>query len=584
MNNDNTTAVNKVADRLIWLAEQSYRFGQTLEGEPIAVPLSGPHVAVFFVGQDQQDFLATLARAYRRSNKTTPTKSQLMDALNAIHGECLVAPREPCFRRVAQLHDECSRIVVDLGTPNGKAVVVWPNSPNRWVIVERSPVLFQRTALTAPLPEPLLGGDLDEIKKLLHLSASHWELLVGWLIAAFFKDIPHPILAIFGPPGSGKSFLAKLLVRMCDPSPAPLRSQPQTEEDWHVAAANSWVVALDNLSKVPPWFSDALCKAATGDARVVRKKYSDKTVSVSVIRLPVIFTGIEIGSLRSDLGDRLVMLELSQKNAGDMEQEAILEANIKQRHAFWLGAIFDALSMVLESLPFTRRPEQLPRMADFGNILATADAAGVTRNAFLTYKRNREEAAQEVAEGDVLVEFIVELLNQIPESRAWSGTATELLEALGKVFPGKLPPEWPKAANVLSRRLRRLSPTLAAFGIQYSVKRNSLSRTGIISLSLSKSGKISSEPSTSVMKSEETREKASIFKDDCRVVSERSPEDYGHVISVVKNDPRTIPGRSLADNHSDGRVVAAWAVQTKPIDVEGAVLQNRLPSENPLDT
>ena len=31
-----------------------------------------------------------------------------------------------------------------------------------------------------------------------------------------------------------------------------------------VAANNGWMIALDNLSFVPSWLSDALCRLATG--------------------------------------------------------------------------------------------------------------------------------------------------------------------------------------------------------------------------------------------------------------------------------------------------------------------------------
>lgn len=54
------------------------------------------------------------------------------------------------------------------------------------------------------------------------------------------------------------------------PSPVPLRQSPRDADSWVTAAAGSWVVALDNLSAIPPWLSDSLCRAATGDGNVKR--------------------------------------------------------------------------------------------------------------------------------------------------------------------------------------------------------------------------------------------------------------------------------------------------------------------------
>jgi hypothetical protein len=55
----------------------------------------------------------------------------------------------------------------------------------------------------------------------------------------------------------------------------PARQSPKDLEQWTTAAAGSWWVGLDNLSGLPDWLSDALCRASTGDGDVRRKLYSD---------------------------------------------------------------------------------------------------------------------------------------------------------------------------------------------------------------------------------------------------------------------------------------------------------------------
>ena len=66
------------------------------------------------------------------------------------------------------------------------------------------------------------------------------------------------------------------------------------------AAAGSWVVALDNLSGIPAWLSDSLCRASTGDGNVKRALYSDAGLAVVKFRRCVVINGIDLGALRGD--------------------------------------------------------------------------------------------------------------------------------------------------------------------------------------------------------------------------------------------------------------------------------------------
>jgi hypothetical protein len=531
---------NSAADRLIELAYQHFRFGQDLEREPFAVPKRGPNVAMFINCQEQDAFKAFLAKDYRNTHRKTPSKSQLADAIQVLVGDCFDADPEPCFRRVAPCPD--GGIAVDLGRADGRTVLIYPNGPVRWRVADRSPVLFHRTPLMAAMPVPVEGGCLDEIPKSMGLTERQWTLVLGWILAAYERDIPHPILAIFGPAGAGKSFLAKLVVNLSDPSPAPLKSAPHSEEDWHLAASSSWVYAMDNLSEIKTWLADALCKAATGDARAVRRLYSTKSLTVTSLKLPVILTGIEVGALRSDFGDRLVMLELPRRQAKAIALENDLQATIQQRLPIWLGALFDAVSRVLEVKPFTRTPMERPRMADFSHVLACADAAGVTVNAVEEYARNRQDTAQEVAEGDELVESLARLLQETPEGH-WHGSATELLQALDERRGSQVLPAWPKAPNQLSRRLKRLEPVLKDCGVRYAIQRDGNTRRKAVSLSLFRKGNSSFASFAEPDDPGETREKCRVPAGDGGAMPGRCLNDGRAGLPASPDDARTMPER-----------------------------------------
>jgi hypothetical protein len=69
---------------------------------------------------------------------------------------------------------------LDLANDDGDVVIV---SSEGWRLqgVELLPVLFGRTALTGPLPVPVFGGDLDELRRFLNVTPERRPLIVGWL-------------------------------------------------------------------------------------------------------------------------------------------------------------------------------------------------------------------------------------------------------------------------------------------------------------------------------------------------------------------------------------------------------------------
>jgi hypothetical protein len=71
---------------------------------------------------------------------------------------------------------------------------------------------------------------------------------------------PYPLLAISGEQGSAKTVLSKMLKALVDPNAAPVRALPRDERELMIAANNGYLLAFDNLSGLPAWLSDALCR------------------------------------------------------------------------------------------------------------------------------------------------------------------------------------------------------------------------------------------------------------------------------------------------------------------------------------
>ena len=51
---------------------------------------------------------------------------------------------------------------------------------------------------------------------------------------------------------------------LIDPSGVPLLAPPASNRDLFIAARNSFLLAFDNLSKLPPELSDSLARLSTG--------------------------------------------------------------------------------------------------------------------------------------------------------------------------------------------------------------------------------------------------------------------------------------------------------------------------------
>ena len=131
--------------------------------------------------------------------------------------------------------------------------------------------IHSRSGAMKALPDPVRDGDgLERLAELLNMSENGFHLLVAWLVAAFIPDLPHPILAFRGEQGTGKSKAAQMVIGIVDPSGAPKRTAPRDVKSWATQAFNSWALCLDNVSYIPDWLSDALCRAVTGDGIVDR--------------------------------------------------------------------------------------------------------------------------------------------------------------------------------------------------------------------------------------------------------------------------------------------------------------------------
>jgi hypothetical protein len=441
---------------LVKLAEQRYRFAVADDGRCFAVALDGANIARPLRGTD--GLRQELAHAYYEQHKRAPSASALADALAVVEGAAAQADREPLALRVAT---HGAGVVLDLGTPDGHCVLV---KPDGWQLLDRSPVVFRRTELTMPLPVPVRGGRLDRLRDVVNVADESWPLLVGWLVAALLPEVRHPVLLVAGLQGAGKSTAAANVAGVIDPSAAPLQSPPTDVTGWVLSASGSWVVTVDNLSSVPQWLSDSLCRAVTGDGRVARQLYTDNSLSVIALRRCVVLTAIDPGALRGDLAERLLRVELTRIAPDARRTDSELDADYRAMHPEVLGALLDVVARVLAVLPTVDVPV-LPRMAEFARVLAAVD--GVTGwGSFGTYAVQSDVLAADVVAADVLASAVVDFMGK---QTTWTGTPTQLLKLLTKQqYPDdreRRDKQWPKNAAQMTGALKQCTVQLAAVGV-----------------------------------------------------------------------------------------------------------------------
>ncbi|WP_409471189.1 ATP-binding protein [Streptomyces sp. HC307] len=441
------------AARIVAMAREQYRFVMSTDGRPYAVALDGPNIALPLRGRAgvRQRLARQFADAYPGE---VASQSALADAMTVLEG--IAEDTDPVVVNLRVGRDPAGAIVVDLGSADGRAVVV---TGVGWNVVDRAPVLFRRSGAMAPMPQPVLDGDgLAKLHALLNMDESTFHQLVGWLVAAWIPDIPHPALVCKGEQGTGKSKAAQMFINLVDPSPAAKRSQPRDEKAWSRQAFSSWALCLDNISTIPPWLSDTLCKAVTGDGVVDRALYTDDDVVVLTFRRVLAMTTIDAGALAGDLAERVLLLDLQLIESTRRRSEEELDATFETVRPAVLGALFDVLACALAVLPSVRL-ESMPRMADFARVLAAVDQTQGWR-ILEDYLATSANVATDAMEGDQFAMAIAALVDQ---ADTWQGTAAQLLEALPA--PLVRPPNWPKDATRASGRVKRLAPLLRSIGI-----------------------------------------------------------------------------------------------------------------------
>ena len=362
--------------------------------------------------------------ALRFSDTTgVPSSEALKSALNVIEARAhFDAIQVDVHIRVAGYE---GKLYLDLADAARRVIEI---DEDGWRVVDRPPIRFRRTAGMQALPVPTRGGSVEVLRDYLNVASERdFVLVVAWALAVLRNEGPYPVLVLSGEQGSAKSTFSAVLRALLDPNSAPLRALPREDRDLFIAAVNSHVLTFDNVSGLPTWISDTLCRLATGGGFAVRQLYTDQDEVLFNATRPVVLNGIENIVTRPDLADRAIFLTLAPIPEERRRSEKAFWAAFEEAKAQILGALLDVVEHGLRELPGIRL-ETLPRMADFALWATACETAIWPRGTFqAAYAGNRDNAVYSMIEADPVAYAIRSLMDK---RTVWTGTASDLLGAL----------------------------------------------------------------------------------------------------------------------------------------------------------
>ncbi|WP_334665284.1 ATP-binding protein [Streptomyces cyaneofuscatus] len=445
-------------------AQSHFRYFRTTEGtvyaQRIGHPVARPIRSQGTTGSHRQELMVDLFN----DGVGVFNGTSLKEALDLIEALALSQDVQPTHIRVAPGFDGATWL--DLGRDDGQSVRIHPNG---WDILVPDPreVCWRRTQLTGELPMPARNTEDKGIDSLLRLtnfaSAETESLALAWLVGCLGPSVPVPAPFLTGPQGAGKSTAGRMLVRIIEGMTGDLRRAPKDEENLITAVAAGWVTALDNLSHLAPDLSDLMCCIVTGAESIKRALFSDGDVVRSRYRRPLLLTGIDVGVIRPDLAERLLPLRLERPKVRRTEAE--LWREFEAALPVILGSLLDLTVKVRATEADI--PSDL-RMADFAHLCAQIDAA-TGFGTLPAYRGSLDELNDDVIEGDLLAQTVLKHAAGLDPGTETRMTSSEWLHLLSGLYSGDdfrpLPKGWPTTGKVLSDRLKRLQPTLAARGL-----------------------------------------------------------------------------------------------------------------------
>jgi hypothetical protein len=396
----------------------------------------------------------------------------------------------------AEANEDANVIYYDLCNKDGEIIKV---TKNGWEIIKHGYLAEKESSRTIVFkhyrnqkaqvlpsrvyPTNILAQLLD-LTNLLPDDTENRMLAEVYIISLFFPpNIAKPILIPHGVQGSAKSTFQEFIKDLVDPSGALTLSLPPNRAELVQQLSHNYVVIYDNVSSIPQWISDDLCRAVTGGGTSKRRLYTDDDDFIYNFKRCIGINGINIAATKPDLLERTLTLLLTRIPAHRRRKLMQLWKEFGIIRPQLLGFIFDILVKVLNRLKEIHLPE-LPRMADWTEIgEAISRCIGHPDGTFVkAYNNNLAKQNEHALEASQVATAVIKLMEKRMSEGAhlseclggvccYKGSMTGLLTTLKEIADCELMLDtkdkrgWPQSPQALGNKLTEAATNLREIGI-----------------------------------------------------------------------------------------------------------------------
>jgi len=200
--------------------------------------------------------------------------------------------------RFARSNDDEFKWYYDLTNDNWEFIEI---SKDGWKTVKNQ-IIFRRFNHQIPQisPETNFSSDIfEQFMNLLNVKKEDRLLLKCYIISLFIPDLPKAVLMVHGEQGTAKSMLQELIIMLVDPTLTKVLTPPKKTEELIQQVSKYAITYYDNLSRIPEWISDLLCRAVTGSGFSKRKLYTNNEDVIYNLMRAIGFNGINLAATKS---------------------------------------------------------------------------------------------------------------------------------------------------------------------------------------------------------------------------------------------------------------------------------------------